>query len=103
MSVKGHEFSYTNDGREGLKLIKENNSDVILLDIGIPYFNGLQIIDELVKDDTIHNRNIIVVTGTQLNDNELGKLVKKGVKKCIRKPWKLKEMLSAIEEVNLTN
>ena len=101
MRLEGHEFSFTHDGKEGLRLIKENNAHVILLDIGIPYFNGLQIIDELVKDGTIHNYNIIVITASSMNDYEFGKLIKKGVKKCLRKPTKLADILSAIDEVTI--
>ena len=94
---KGYEFSFTRDGREGLQSIRKTNADLILLDIGMPYFNGLQIIDELVKDGTIHNHNIIVLTATAMNDDELGKLIKKGVKKCLRKPFQPTQILSVIE------
>jgi len=93
---KGHEFSCTHDGREGLRLIRENNADVILLDVGIPYFNGLQIIDELVKDDTINNHNIIVLTASAMDDYQFAKLIKKGVKKCLRKPCRVSDILSGI-------
>jgi len=96
--IKGYEFSFTHDGREGLRSIRTTNADVILLDIGIPYFNGLQIIDELVKDGTIHNHNIIVLTASAMGDNEFEKLIKKGVKKCLRKPYQLEILLSSIEE-----
>ena len=94
---RGHEFSFTRDGRVGLQLIRENNADVILLDIGIPYFNGLQIIDDLVKDGTIHNHNIIVLTASALDDYQFDKLIKKGVKKCLRKSCQLDDILSGIE------
>ncbi len=68
LGSRGHEFSFTRDGIDGLRLIRENNADVILLDIGIPYFNGLQIIDDLVKDGTIHNHNIIVLTAAAMDN-----------------------------------
>jgi len=77
LKKRGHEFSFTRDGRVALQSIRKTNADLILLDIGIPYFNGLQIIDELVKDGTIHNHNIIVLTASAMNDDELGKLIKK--------------------------
>ena len=93
---RGHEFSFTCDGREGLQTIRKTNADIILLDIGIPYFNGLQIIDELVKDGTIHNHNIIVFTASAITDSNFGKLIKKGVKKCIRKPCSFEKLLSGI-------
>ncbi len=97
--IKGYEFSFTHDGSEGLRSIRKTDADVILLDIGIPYFNGLQIIDELVKDGTIHNHNIIVLTASAMTDDDFGKLIKKGVKKCLRKPCPLEILLPSIEEL----
>ena len=102
-SNKGHRFYYTNDGHEGLKLIKERSSDVILLDVGMPYFSGLDIIEELAKDGSINSYNIVVLTGASMKDLELAKLIRKGVKGYIRKPVKMESLLSEIERFSINN
>jgi len=94
----GHEFSYSTSGRKGLNLIRENNADLIFLDLAMPDFSGVDVIDELVKDGTIHNYNIILFTASSFTDTEIVKLIQKGAKKCVRKPVRLDTLLSTIKE-----
>ena len=47
LEVLGHDFSSTNSGKEAVDLIKNNSYDVILLDLAMPGFSGLDVINEL--------------------------------------------------------
>ncbi len=96
--AKGYEFSSTTSGREGLNLIRENNADLIFLDLAMPDFSGVDVIDGLIKDGTIHNYNIIIFTASSFTDTEIAKLIQKGAKKCVRKPVRLDNLLSVIKE-----
>ena len=49
LTAKGHQCSVTNDGRTGLTLINEKKFDVVLLDLAMPDFTGVDVIDELSK------------------------------------------------------
>jgi len=100
LTAKGHELSVCDNGREGLRLIREDNADVILLDLAMPEFSGQDVIDELHKDGTINNYNIIIFTASSMNDSQINELVKKGAKLVIRKPVRMKELVSAIERFN---
>lgn len=95
---KGYEFSYTNSGKEGLNLIRENNADLIFLDLAMPDFSGLDILNELVKDGTIKDHNIILFTASSFTDAEIDKLIQKGAKKCLKKPVRVDTLLSTIKE-----
>ena len=99
LTINGHQFSSTNDGKEGLNLMGQVKFDAILMDIGMPYFSGLDIIDALVKDGSITKNNIIIITGTSMDDFELEKLIKKGVKACLRKPFSIDALLSELEKI----
>lgn len=103
LSHKGHDLLISGDGRHGLRIIRERNFDVILLDIGMPYFSGLDIINELVKDGTINNYNIIILTGVAMKDLELAQLVKKGIKGYIRKPVSAEHLMSELDRFNIDN
>jgi len=103
ISQEGHPFLFSTDGRKGLKMIREENFDVILLDVGMPYFSGLDIINELIKDGTIHSYNIVVLTGTTMKNLELAQLIKKGVKGYIRKPVSIKDLMSELDRFNIYN
>jgi len=103
ISQEGHQFLFSTDGRQGLKMIREENFDVILLDVGMPYFSGLDIINELIKDGTINSHNIVILTGSAMKNLELAQLIKKGVKGYIRKPVSIKDLMSEIDRFNTYN
>jgi len=100
LTAKGHEVSICNGGREGLRLIREDNADVILLDLAMPDFSGQDVMDELIKDGTINNYNIVIFTASSMTDSQVDEYVKKGAKFVIRKPVKMNKLLSAIERFN---
>ena len=103
ITPRGHQFLFSGDGRQGLKMIREGNFDVILLDVGMPYFSGLDIINELIKDGTINSHNIVILTGSAMKNLELAQLVKKGVKGYIRKPVSIEDLMSELDRFNTYN
>ena len=64
---------YAKDGESALTMYKDIKPDILLLDLGIPKKNGLQLINELSIYEREHQKcNIIVITGdTYLKDNLL--------------------------------
>jgi CheY-like chemotaxis protein len=46
---EGHDFTQAGNGKEGVKLIEEQNFDAILLDLAMPEFSGLDVIESLKK------------------------------------------------------
>lgn len=54
-----------NNGIDALKCYNEEQPDVLLLDLDMPEMSGLEVIEELSKDETeIRKNNIIVISGT---------------------------------------
>src|SRR5215469_10466158 len=48
----------TGDGKAGLRSIKEDKFDAILLDLAIPEFSGFDIFRELKNDDILKSNNV---------------------------------------------
>ncbi len=71
----GHDVQFTNESKEGLKLIKEQSQDVIFLDLSMPEFSGIDIIENLAKDGTIKEKKIVIMTASATNEDELKNLV----------------------------
>ena len=100
MSSVGHDVQFTNEPKEGLKLIKEQSQDVIFLDLSMPEFSGIDIIENLAKDGTIKEKKIVIMTASAANEDELKNLVDLGVHSVLRKPVDIDALLDKIEEVS---
>jgi len=100
ITTAGHDAQCTNDPREGLKLIREQNHDMVFLDLSMPEFSGIDIVNDLAQDGTIKEKKIVVMTASATNDEELKNLVNLGVHSILRKPVDIDALLDKIEEVS---
>ncbi len=99
VKIAGHDVQFTNDPRDGLKLIREQNHDMVFLDLSMPELSGIDIINDLAQDGTIKEKKIVVMTASATNDEELKNLVNLGVHSTLRKPVDIDVLLDKIEEV----
>ncbi len=95
----GHEVQSTNEPRDGLKLMREQNHDLVFLDLSMPEFSGVDIINNLAEDDIVKEKKIVVMTASAVNDEELKNLVNLGVHSVLRKPVDIDVLLDKIEEI----
>jgi DNA-binding response OmpR family regulator len=98
LQLKEQSCTVANDGKEGLKLIKENDHDVVLLDLAMPEFDGYAVIKDLEDNNLLKDRKIIVFTASTITQEELDNLVVRGVKSYILKPIDIDILLSRIIE-----
>ena len=98
LELKEQSCTIANDGKEGLKLIKENEHDVVLLDLAMPEFDGYAVIKDLEDNNLLNDRKIIVFTASTITQDELDQLVVRGVKSYILKPIDIDVLLSRIIE-----
>ncbi len=96
-NAKGLTVTITNDPMEGLKHIRENHFDVILLDIMMPIISGIGIIEILASDNTLKDQNILIFSGASLPNIQVKNLLRKdGVNGFLKKPVDLDELLMAV-------
>ena len=97
LNSKGVETKVTNDPQEGLKKIKEENYDSVLLDISMPEFSGIDIIHTLEREKRLQDQKIVIFSAISFTDSEIHHLLQKeGVELCLKKPVKLDNVLTAI-------
>ncbi len=97
LKLKNFEVIVANSGRNGLSMIQSIEFDTILLDLAMPDFSGIDVIDALEKDGRLKDNKIILFTATSISDKEIEELLKKeGIIACLRKPVKLDELVKAI-------
>ncbi len=100
VTTAGHDAQCANDPKEGLKLIREQKHDMVFLDLSMPEFSGVDIIENLVENDKIKLKNIVIITASAANDEGLQKLMDSGVHSILRKPVYIDAILDKIEEVS---
>jgi len=97
LKAKGFENVVTNDPKEGLEQIKGENFDVILLDISMPEFSGIEIIQTLEREGILRYQKIVIFSAAALTSTEIRELLQKdGIHECLKKLIQLKDLLTAI-------
>ena len=99
LEVLEHDFSSTNSGKEAVNLIKNNSYDVILLDLAMPGFSGLDVIRELESMTNIRDLNIIIFSASVMNESKVNEFTQKGVRGVIRKPTDIKVLEDEIKRI----
>jgi len=99
VSSFGHDVKFTNNPKEGLKLIREQEHDIVILDLSMPEFSGIDIVNDLAKDGIIKEKKIVILTASAVKEEELKNLLNLGVHSCLRKPVEIDVLLDKIEEV----
>ena len=72
-----------NSGQEGLERIRNENFDLILLDLAMPEFSGKDVIQSFTKDQLVQ-KNIVIFTASS-DPVVLEQLKNTGVKRDIQK------------------
>ena len=98
LSPLGHEFTYANNGHDGIKLIHDKQFDLVLLDIAMPNFSGKDVVDELVKNGNIKKQPVVLFTASSVNNDEIAIMISKGVSECIRKPVSISKFVDSLKK-----
>jgi len=100
ISSKGHDFTSAVNGKDGVKLIEEQNFDAVLLDLSMPEFSGLDVVESLKKSNKLEEQKIILFTASSATNQEIDVLLQNdGIKSCIRKPVDIDVLINKIEKV----
>ena len=100
LSTIGHEVIATDNGKDGLDIMNKQKFDAVFLDIAMPDFSGLDVIDNLLQNGKIYDSAIVLFTASSITDDEVNDLIKKGVHSCIRKPVRIETLLEKTDELS---
>ncbi len=99
LSSEGHEYTAIDNGREGLQAIKDKKFDLVLLDLSMPDFSGVDVIDALVKEGIIDKQKVVIFTASSATEKEYGPLLEKGAHSIIKKPLDVDELLETVKKI----
>jgi len=96
---RGYEVRGAASGIEGLKMIRAEKPDLILLDLMMPEMDGWEVYQQLKAEEKTKSIPVIVVTAkAQSIDRVLGLHIAK-VDDYIAKPFSPQELLNSVEKV----
>lgn len=98
IEARGYKVVLAPDGETGLKLLQEQKSDGVLLDIMLPGKDGWEVLEELKKDPA--NRNLPVHVMSSLNARR--ESLERGASGFISKPLAFEQMndvIRSLEEI----
>jgi len=95
----GFEVKIAKDGETGMNLIKEEEFDLIVLDIILPKKDGFKILEEVKKDEKRKNIPVIILTNLE-SVEDIQKAFERGVTNyLVKSDHSLVEVSEKIKEI----
>ncbi|MDD5296771.1 MAG: response regulator [Rhodocyclaceae bacterium] len=92
---QGYKTLLATSGRDGLALAQSHRPCGILLDLGLPDMDGMEVLKELKGNRSLHNIPVYVVSGRDRDP----KLLQQGIVGYLRKPVDDRQIMAAEAEV----
>ena len=92
LSVGNHSVMSVNDGREGLECALKNDYDLILLDVCMPKYSGMEFIHDLKSKRPSEMKKVIIVSVLELRESHKKELLKLGIHSVEEKPSTIQKL-----------
>lgn len=92
LKTKGYRYILADDGLTGISYYYANNPDLILLDLGLPDIDGMEVLDLIRQESEVP---VIVVSARGMEQEKVGAL-DAGADDYITKPFNAGELLARI-------
>jgi len=99
LSSEGHEYTGINNGREGLQAIKDKKFDLLLLDLSMPHFSGMDVINALVEEGIMNKQKVVIFTATSPTKEEIETFLEKGAHSVLQKPIDPDALIETIKKI----
>lgn len=96
LQLAGYEVDEAGSGAEGLKKLREDRYDLLILDADLPDEDGWDVLRRVRKDSKLKSLKVIVFMAAK---GETQKLVLVPVDAELRRPFSLGALLQAVERV----
>jgi len=80
------QFLYASNGKEALDILRDNWCDLVVTDYNMPSMNGMELIMEMKKDETLSTIPILVIT-TEGSARRVEEFMEAGAAGYIKKPF----------------
>ncbi|HOX30341.1 MAG TPA: response regulator [Candidatus Paceibacterota bacterium] len=93
---EGYDVTIASDGEEGMKALRQNKPELVLLDIVMPKKGGFEVLEEINQDADLRNIPVIIISNSG-QPMELDRAQRLGVKDwLIKTEFDPKEVLEKV-------
>ena len=93
LEANGYEALAAYTGREGLSMLTSHCPDVVILDLGLPDMEGMQVLTELRKWSLMP----VVVVSARTDESEKVRMLDASADDYITKPFSLRELMARVK------
>jgi len=91
-TLDNHTIEGIHDGKEGLAMVIKNDYDLILLDICMPKYSGMDFLRDLEKQRSSELKKVVVTSVLQFNETQTLELLKFGIHSVEEKPSDIQQL-----------
>jgi len=95
LEKNGYKVTVAKDGKEGVRLAKQLEPDLILMDVVMPVLNGFQATRELARSDSTRSIPVVMIT-TKDAESDVQWAKRQGASAYIVKPAKESHLVECI-------
>lgn len=97
LGSRNHSIEAVNDGKEGLDLVTKNDYDLILLDMLMPTYGGIQFLNDLKEKRPSELKKVIVISQLEFNEDDYKELLDFGIRSIQKKTLDLVKFENEME------
>jgi len=86
------------NGKEALRILREEWLDLVLTDYNMPAMNGLELLVEMKRDELLMSIPVIMVT-TEGSEQRIKEVMEEGAAEYIKKPFTPEEIRSKLNRI----
>ena len=95
---EGYELLSANNGEEGLKISREENPDILILDNRLPDIDGIEVCTSLKSDPTTSHTRVLMLSG-MAQSSDIQKAYEAKVDAYMTKPFRIETLVGKVEEL----
>jgi CheY-like chemotaxis protein len=97
LSSRGYTVLEAEEGLRGLEMVRELKPPLVLLDIGLPGIDGLEIVSQIKEDDELRDIWVIALTASAMRgDRE--RFLAAGCDDYLSKPLQVMELIKKVDD-----
>jgi CheY-like chemotaxis protein len=93
----GHKVSHAKDGKSGLRLVRKEMPDLVILDISLPFIDGFEVCRQLKEDKKTKAIPVVMASAAYPNPADAKKGLKVGAAKYMNKPIPPPDLVETVE------